>query len=350
EAQADHDDDRYGFTHQEMLDNVGIVHMNGRVYDTNLGRFLSVDPVFEFPTNTQSLNPYSYVLNNPLSLTDPSGYCAVTSADMDKSNTTICGSGGGLSNELYKGHNNTGSMNHLLGPALAAFSNALQKAIATVGSNKDALEKKFGSGTFMVGWNKNQAVLLKGNGGTGEADKPGTNTADLLSGSGASARKEWSAQNYGTNNTIATYPDGSQIIDAYSHKPMIAPEIADTSLLIAFGKGIAALPVSERDTFMFFAFKPHGFLDYQHNVFDQSDKHWYGQYMGYGNYIYGVVGSAAGYTRMGISTYGAGGVFIAHIRDAIRSRQAWRLVPTSENWTEWKQGEDDYDSGKLNYH
>ncbi|MBU6469473.1 MAG: RHS repeat-associated core domain-containing protein [Gammaproteobacteria bacterium] len=74
EALADHDTDRYGFTHQEMLDNVGIIHMNGRIYDPNLGRFLSVDPVFEFPTNTQSLNPYSYVLNNPLSMTDPTGY------------------------------------------------------------------------------------------------------------------------------------------------------------------------------------------------------------------------------------------------------------------------------------
>ena len=74
EALADHDADRYGFTHQEMLDNVNLIHMNGRVYDPNLGRFLSVDPVFEFPTNTQSLNPYSYVLNNPLSMTDPTGY------------------------------------------------------------------------------------------------------------------------------------------------------------------------------------------------------------------------------------------------------------------------------------
>ena len=74
EIQTDHDADRYGFTHQEMLDNVNLIHMNGRVYDPNLGRFLSVDPIFEFPTNTQSLNPYSYVLNNLLSLTDPTGY------------------------------------------------------------------------------------------------------------------------------------------------------------------------------------------------------------------------------------------------------------------------------------
>lgn len=76
EAQADHAADCYGFTHQEMLDNVNLIHMNGRVYDPSLGRFLSVEPVFEFPTNMQSLNPYSYVLNNPLSLTDPTGYSA----------------------------------------------------------------------------------------------------------------------------------------------------------------------------------------------------------------------------------------------------------------------------------
>jgi RHS repeat-associated protein len=57
-----------------MLDNVNLIHMNGRVYDPNLGRFLSVDPVFAFPTNTQTLNPYTYVLNNPLSMTDPTGY------------------------------------------------------------------------------------------------------------------------------------------------------------------------------------------------------------------------------------------------------------------------------------
>ena len=48
--------------------------MNGRVYDYNLGRFLSVDPVIQEPGNSQSMNPYSYIMNNPLSGTDPSGY------------------------------------------------------------------------------------------------------------------------------------------------------------------------------------------------------------------------------------------------------------------------------------
>ncbi|GAB3290600.1 RHS repeat-associated core domain-containing protein [Parahaliea aestuarii] len=48
--------------------------MNGRGYDYNLGRFLSVDPFIVEPGNTQAINPYSYVLNNPLSGVDPTGY------------------------------------------------------------------------------------------------------------------------------------------------------------------------------------------------------------------------------------------------------------------------------------
>ncbi|WP_210210978.1 RHS repeat-associated core domain-containing protein [Rhodomicrobium lacus] len=57
-----------------QLDEVGLVHMNGRVYDPELGRFLSADPFIQDATNLQALNPYTYVQNNPLSFTDPSGY------------------------------------------------------------------------------------------------------------------------------------------------------------------------------------------------------------------------------------------------------------------------------------
>ena len=48
-----------GFTGHEHLNAVSITHMNGRAYDYNLGRFLSVDPIIQFPENSQSLNPYS---------------------------------------------------------------------------------------------------------------------------------------------------------------------------------------------------------------------------------------------------------------------------------------------------
>jgi RHS repeat-associated protein len=63
-----------GFTGHEHVDEVGIIHMNGRIYDPELGRFLSADPHIQSPNNSQSHNRYSYVLNNPLKYTDPSGY------------------------------------------------------------------------------------------------------------------------------------------------------------------------------------------------------------------------------------------------------------------------------------
>jgi RHS repeat-associated protein len=64
-------------TDDEHSDDAALIHMNGRVYDYNLGRFLSVDPFIQDPGNSQSMNPYSYIMNNPLSGTDPSGYTTV---------------------------------------------------------------------------------------------------------------------------------------------------------------------------------------------------------------------------------------------------------------------------------
>ena len=63
-----------GFTDHEELDSLGLVNMNGRIYDPGIGRFLSADPSVQFPFNTQDFNRYTYVLNNPLSFTDPSGF------------------------------------------------------------------------------------------------------------------------------------------------------------------------------------------------------------------------------------------------------------------------------------
>ncbi len=63
-----------GYTGHEQIDEVGLIHMNGRVYDPVLGRFLSADPVVQAPKDLQSYNRYTYVRNNPLTLTDPSGF------------------------------------------------------------------------------------------------------------------------------------------------------------------------------------------------------------------------------------------------------------------------------------
>jgi hypothetical protein len=48
--------------------------MNGRVYDPDLGRFLSPDPNVQFVADLQSYNRYTYAANNPLRYTDPTGY------------------------------------------------------------------------------------------------------------------------------------------------------------------------------------------------------------------------------------------------------------------------------------
>ena len=65
---------RRGFTDHEHLNEQQLIHMNGRIYDYNVGRFMSVDPFIQAPTSTQSINPYSYIMNNPLAGTDPTGY------------------------------------------------------------------------------------------------------------------------------------------------------------------------------------------------------------------------------------------------------------------------------------
>ncbi|WP_444909845.1 RHS repeat-associated core domain-containing protein [Microbulbifer sp. TRSA005] len=63
-----------GYTGHEMLDEVGLIHMNGRVYDPTLARFVSADPMIDGVTSVQGYNRYAYVHNNPLTYTDPSGY------------------------------------------------------------------------------------------------------------------------------------------------------------------------------------------------------------------------------------------------------------------------------------
>ncbi|WP_312298621.1 RHS repeat-associated core domain-containing protein [Chryseobacterium sp.] len=62
-----------GYTSHEHLMNVGIIHMNGRLYDPLLRRFLNADENIQEPTNTQNYNKYGYVMNNPLMYNDPSG-------------------------------------------------------------------------------------------------------------------------------------------------------------------------------------------------------------------------------------------------------------------------------------
>jgi hypothetical protein len=68
--------------------------MNGRVYDPELGRFMSADPFVQAPYNSQSYNRYSYTFNNPLSYTDPSGYQCVRWTTGNDTGESASGSSG----------------------------------------------------------------------------------------------------------------------------------------------------------------------------------------------------------------------------------------------------------------
>ena len=84
--------------------------MNGRVYDYNLGRFMSVDPVIQSPTNSQSINPYSYIMNNPLSGTDPTGYaCAASRIESTCDKTLSHWGGNGKADASFSNSKNSGN-------------------------------------------------------------------------------------------------------------------------------------------------------------------------------------------------------------------------------------------------
>ncbi len=63
-----------GYTEHEHLDEIGVIHMNGRIYDPLMGRFMSADPNMFHPQNMKDFNRYAYVWNNPLKMFDPTGY------------------------------------------------------------------------------------------------------------------------------------------------------------------------------------------------------------------------------------------------------------------------------------
>lgn len=71
-----------GFTGHTEDEETGLTSMGGRVYSPGTGRFMTPDPYVQAPTNSQSLNRYAYVWNNPLTNVDPSGFSTRTALDI----------------------------------------------------------------------------------------------------------------------------------------------------------------------------------------------------------------------------------------------------------------------------
>ena len=64
----------YKYTGQELDASTGLYFYGARYYDATLGRFISADTIVSSADDPQTLNRYSYVRNNPLRFTDPSGH------------------------------------------------------------------------------------------------------------------------------------------------------------------------------------------------------------------------------------------------------------------------------------
>jgi RHS repeat-associated protein len=65
----------------QRQDGTGLYYYGARYYGPEIGRFISPDTMVSNPTNPQSLNRYSYCLNNPLKYIDPSGHRWINDGD-----------------------------------------------------------------------------------------------------------------------------------------------------------------------------------------------------------------------------------------------------------------------------
>lgn len=73
---------KYLFTGKEFDRESDIYYYGARYYDPYIGRFTQPDSMLQDPTNPQSLNRFSYALNNPLKYTDSSGHYIDTVFDI----------------------------------------------------------------------------------------------------------------------------------------------------------------------------------------------------------------------------------------------------------------------------
>jgi RHS repeat-associated protein len=97
---------------------LGLMHFGARFYSVKLGRFISADTIVPQPFNPQSLNRYSFVINNPLRFTDPTGHSYCDSAMADP---TECPGGSGVISCVCNTPTNTGYSGGGLEPAEVIF-------------------------------------------------------------------------------------------------------------------------------------------------------------------------------------------------------------------------------------
>ncbi|MBK7727784.1 MAG: hypothetical protein IPJ33_04570 [Gammaproteobacteria bacterium] len=191
---------RRGFTGHQQADELELIHMNGRTYDTRLGRFMQADIVVQSPFDTQSYNRYSYLTNNPLNGTDPSGYFGVkdlVGVGVAVAGTWICGPQCGWQGYAMIGAAsggaqsaaNGGNFNQIVqGAAWGAFSSAAFYGVGQAFSQGGTVAFSSASSGYQFAWATTQgavgggiSVLQGGNFRAGFAGSFVTKYADVNS-------------------------------------------------------------------------------------------------------------------------------------------------------------------------
>ena len=67
----------FTYTGQRNLSGTGLMDYRARMYSVTLGKFIQPDTIIPSTLNPQSWNRYSYVMNRPIVLNDPSGHCPI---------------------------------------------------------------------------------------------------------------------------------------------------------------------------------------------------------------------------------------------------------------------------------
>lgn len=123
-----------GYTGHVSDPEIGLVYMQARYYDPNVGRFLSVDPIGAGARDGFSFNRYAYASNSPASLRDPTGlYASNMTASEINCEVYHCEGGGGESERSQRAARATHAANNALRKASVlggSFENSSTLAIA----------------------------------------------------------------------------------------------------------------------------------------------------------------------------------------------------------------------------
>ena len=177
-----------GYTGQQR-DDTGLMWYQSRLYDPNLGRFLSADTIVPGsgaltiwpsdstasaswsklkdggPANPQELNRYSYVNNNPLGATDPTGHCGdITdlAGDCPGENKDAWTAGGSSGGTTGNGGNWTGQIGSIFAQeTLKAVGQAALNAGAAVLRNP-GVQRAMGEAVINGIINASTSLLVDG--------------------------------------------------------------------------------------------------------------------------------------------------------------------------------------------